>query len=162
MKTEEKIEPLITPIIDELGYEIVRIMLTGQVNPTLQIMIDNKNEKPIIIDDCVKVSKAIEEILDQNIEIEYNLEVSSPGVDRPLTKLKHFEKFVGFEAKIDTLAPAPDRKRFKGKLLSVKGENIEIESDGDTYTISFDNILKAKLVITDELLKSYQEQIEEN
>ncbi|MDD4555944.1 MAG: ribosome maturation factor RimP [Alphaproteobacteria bacterium] len=162
MKTEEKIESIIAPIIDEMGYEIVRVMLMGQARPTLQIMIDNKNGKPIIVDDCVKVSKAIEEPLDLNIDIEYVLEVSSPGVDRPLTKIEHFEKFVGFEAKIDTLTAVEERKRFKGKLLSVKGDKIEIETDGNNYTVSFDNVLKSKLVLTDELLKSYQQQIEEN
>ncbi|MFV0625861.1 MAG: ribosome maturation factor RimP [Alphaproteobacteria bacterium] len=161
MKTEEKIENLISPIIDELGYEIVRIMLIGQANPTLQIMIDNKNQKPIIIDDCVVVSKSISEILDENIDMAYNLEVSSPGVDRPLTKIEHFSRYVGFETKIDTLTAVEERKRFKGKLLSVNGNNIEIETDGNNYTVSFDNILKAKLVLTDELLKSYQEQTQE-
>ncbi|MDR1693799.1 MAG: ribosome maturation factor RimP [Lactobacillaceae bacterium] len=161
MRNETKIEELIIPIIDNLGYEVVRVALIGSVNPTLQIMIDNKNEKPIIIEDCVAVSKTISDILDENIDYQYNLEVSSPGIDRPLTKPKHFERFIGFDAKIDTLAEVERRKRFKGKILGVNGQNITIETDGSEYVVGFDNIMKAKLVLTDELLKAYEQECED-
>lgn len=161
MRTETKIEELITPIIDELGYEVVRVALMGNVNPTLQIMIDNKNQKPIVVEDCVKVSKEISEILDEKIEYQYNLEVSSPGIDRPLTKVAHFERFIGFNAKIDTLTEVEGRKRFKGKVLGVNGQNITIETDGSEYVVGFDNIMKAKLVLTDELLKAYEQDEED-
>lgn len=161
MRAETKIEELITPIVDELGYEVVRVALIGSINPTLQIMIDNKNLKPIVIEDCVKVSKALSETLDENIDYQYNLEVSSPGVDRPLTKPEHFARFLGFDAKIDTSVEVEKRKRFKGKLISVRRKDITIETDGLEYTIAFDNILKAKLVLTDELLKAYKQDLED-
>lgn len=161
---EQEIEKIISPIVEaEMGYEIVRVLfMSGQYKPTLQIMIDNKNNKPIVVSDCVKVSKAISEVLDENIDSEYDLEVSSPGVDRPLTKIEHFSRFVGFDAKIDTkMEVVEGRKRFKGKLVSVEGQDISIETDGAVYKVAFDNILKAKLVLTDELLKAYETEIED-
>lgn len=161
MRAETKIEELITPIVDEMGYEVVRVMLSGNVSPTLQIMIDNKNQKPIIVDDCVKVSKALSELLDENIDYQYNLEVSSPGVDRPLTKPEHFARFIGFDAKIDTSVEVERRKRFKGKIIAVAGQDITIETEGSEYTVAFDSILKAKLVLTDELLKACEQDLED-
>jgi len=159
---EKEIEEIISPIVEGgLGYEIVRVLfMGGQSKPTLQIMIDNRNNKPIVVEDCVKVSKAISEVLDENIDSEYDLEVSSPGLDRPLTKIEHFARFAGFEAKIDTKMEVEGRKRFKGRIVSVEGNDISIETDGAVYKVAFDNVLKAKLVLTDGLLKAYQTETE--
>ena len=160
MTIETKIEGLISPLIDGLGYEIVRVMMTGGMRPTLQIMIDNKNGKPIIVDDCVKVSKTISEVLDENIDNEYNLEVSSPGIDRPLIKIEHFIRFTGFDARVETSREIDGRKRFKGKIVSVKGQDINIDIDGKSFVVPFDSVAKAKLILTDELLKAYEEDLE--
>ena len=150
MKTEEKIERIIEPIIGAMGYDLVRVMLIGSVNPTLQIMIERKDLKPIVIEDCVKASKAISPVLDEKLEDDYNLEVSSPGVDRPLVKPEHFKRFIGSEAKIETHHEVEKRKRFKGKLVAAGSKEVEIEMAGIVYKIAFENIAKAKLVLSDE------------
>ena len=129
-------------------------------NPTLQVMIDRKDGKEITVDDCAKVSRALSEVLDEKdpIENQYSLEVSSPGIDRPLTKPAHFERFSGYEAKIETSEEIEGRKRFKGKITALdKDNNIHFDMDGTEYVIPFDAISKAKIVITDELLKQYEE-----
>lgn len=160
MQNETKIEKLIAPIIDDLGYEIVRTSLSGNTHKTLQIMIERKDLKDIVVEDCAKVSRAISDILDEKdpIEGEYSLEVSSPGLDRPLTKPKHFERFAGYETRIETLAEVEGRKRFIGKIISIdKKNNVLFLMNEQEYTIPFDDINKAKIILTDELLKAYEE-----
>ena len=150
------------PIIDDLGYETVRILTIGQVNPTLQVMIDVKDgSRDITVDDCAKVSRALSAVLDEKdpIKDKYSLEVSSPGLDRPLTKPEHFARFVGYTAKVETINEVDKRKRIKGEILSLdENNNVHMDMDGKEFVIAFDNIAKAKIVITDELLARYQEE----
>lgn len=158
MQVKHQLQDLLEPIIEGLGYELVRIMTIGQKNPTLQIMIDRKDGTDINVDDCASVSRAISEVMDEKdpIEDQYSLEVSSPGLDRPLTKLEHFKKFLGYETKIETGAEVMGRKRFKGKTVQVdEKENISLEMEGQVYVIPFAEINKAKIVLTDELLAAY-------
>lgn len=160
MPHKHPVEDIVAPIIDSLGFDIVRISTIGNQNPTLQIMIERKDRKDVIVEDCATVSRAISDILDEKdpIEGEYSLEVSSPGLDRPLVTLEHFERFAGFEAKIDTAAEVNGRKRFKGKILSVDDkQNIHFEMDEEEYVIPFEAVNKAKLVLTDELLNEYMD-----
>lgn len=154
MPQNHPLQAMLEPITTQLGYELVRIITIGQKNPTLQIMIDRLDGKNINVDDCVKVSRAVSEFMDEKdpIKDQYSLEVSSPGLDRPLTKIEHFKRFAGLEAKLETFNEVDKRKRFKGLLKNVNGNQISIDMDGTEYTIDFDNISKAKLVITDELL----------
>lgn len=165
MQHKHPVEDLVAPVIDGLGFEIVRIATLGSQNPTLQIMIERKDRKNLIVDDCALVSRAVSEILDEKdpIEGEYNLEVSSPGLDRPLTKPEHFERFAGYETKLETAQEINGRKRFKGIVKSIGKDNeIHFEMDGEEYVIPFDAVNKAKLVLTDELLAQYaEEQAEE-
>ena len=104
MQVKHYLTEMLEPVIEKLGYECVRIMTIGQANPTLQIMIDKTDDTEITVDDCAKVSRALSEVLDEKDPItdKYNLEVSSPGLDRPLTKPVHFMKFAGTEVKIET------------------------------------------------------------
>ena len=159
------LEKMIEPVVENLGYECVRIMLSGNVRQTLQIMIDIEDgSREITVDDCAKVSRALSKVLDEKdpIKNEYNLEVSSPGIDRPLTKPHHFERFKNDEAKIETIEAVDARKRIRGKILGLDSQNnVHIDMDGKEYVIAFDNIAKAKLVLTNELLAAYEEQIEE-
>lgn len=158
MQIKHQLQDLLEPVIEGLGYETVRIMTIGQKNPTLQIMIDRKDGAEINVDDCAKVSRAISEVMDEKdpIEDRYSLEVSSPGLDRPLTKVAHFKRFLGYETKIETGTEVAGRKRFKGKTTNVdEKNNISIEMDGETYVIPFEDINKAKIVLTDELLAAY-------
>lgn len=159
MQMKHPLEDLIEPIVEGLDYELVRILTVGQKNPTLQVMIDKTDGSEINVEDCATVSRAISKVMDEKDPIagEYSLEVSSPGLDRPLTKLKHFERFAGYETKIETGVEVSGRKRFKGIVTGVEGSNINFEMDGTAYVIPFEDISKAKLVLTDELLNQYVE-----
>ncbi len=160
MAQKHALQDMLEPVVESLGYELVRVLTIGMKNPTLQVMIDRKDGKEITVDDCAKVSRALSEVLDEKdpIENQYSLEVSSPGIDRPLTKPAHFERFAGYEAKIETSEEIEGRKRFKGKITALdKNNNVHFNMDGTEYVISFDAISKAKIVITDELLKQYEE-----
>lgn len=153
------LQDMIEPKVEELGYELVRVMTIGQANPTLQIMIDiPDNSREITVDDCANVSRVISDLLDEKdpIKDKYTLEVSSPGLDRPLTKLKHFERYKGYVVKIETDNKVCERKRFKGKITEVDSQNVVVDMDNIAYTIPFAEINKAKLVITDELWEEYQ------
>lgn len=158
------LQDMLEPIIDDLGYETVRILTIGQVNPTLQVMIDVKDgSRDITVDDCAKVSRALSAVLDEKdpIKDKYSLEVSSPGLDRPLTKPEHFARFRGYTAKVETINEVDKRKRIKGEILGLdENKNVHMDMDGKEFVIAFDNIAKAKIVITDELLARYQEEQE--
>lgn len=103
--------------INRLGFDVVRILTIGQKNPTLQIMIERKDRTDIVVEDCATVSRAVSEILDEKdpIKDQYNLEVSSPGLDRPLTVLEHFQRFAGYDAKIETSSEVDARQTFQRK-----------------------------------------------
>ena len=164
MQKKHPVDGLITPLIERMGYEVVRIMTIGVQNPILQIMIERKDNKPLVVDDCAAVSRAVSEVLDEKdpIEGEYSLEVSSPGIDRPLTKPEHFARFAGYEAKIETDEAVESRKRFKGRIIALeKGDNIRFLMDEKEYVIPFQTIAKAKLVLTDDLWNEIAEAQEE-
>lgn len=155
---------MLEPVIDQLGYETIRIITIGQVNPTLQVMIDVKDySREINVEDCAKVSRALSAVLDENdpIKDKYSLEVSSPGLDRPLTKPEHFARFKDYVIKVETINEVEKRKRIKGLNLGLNENNhIRIDMDGKEYVVAFDNIAKAKIVITDELWEKYQAEHE--
>lgn len=157
MQNKHPLQDLLEPAISNLGYEVVRILTIGQKNPTLQIMIDRLDGRDITVEDCTTVSRAVSALLDEKdpIKDQYSLEVSSPGLDRPLTKIEHFKRFAGYEARVETSVEVNERKRFKGKLLNVDNQNqIHIEMNGTDYAIPFADISKAKLILTDELLQA--------
>lgn len=125
MQSKHPLQDMLEPEINRLGFDVVRILTIGQKNPTLQIMIERKDRTDIVVEDCATVSRAVSEILDEKdpIKDQYNLEVSSPGLDRPLTVLEHFQRFAGYDAKIETSSEVDARKRFKGKsFLSTTGK----------------------------------------
>lgn len=153
------LEDLIEPVTDKLGYELVRVLTIGQANPTLQVMIDIKDHsRDISVDDCALVSRALSDILDEKdpIKDKYSLEVSSPGLDRPLTKPEHFMRYCGYVVKLETAEKVENRKRFKGKIVRANEQNAVIEMENVEYTIPYLKMTKAKLVITDELWAEYQ------
>ena len=146
-----------TPAIEGLGFELVRIRLMGGATRTLQIMAD-RPEGGIEVDDCGEISIAVSAILDVEDPIEENfvLEVSSPGIDRPLTRLKDFEMWKGWEARIETTELIDGRRRFKGMLAGVEGEEVLIELDEGnepvTIGLNFEWLSDAKLILTDDLI----------
>ena len=121
MQKRHHLQDLLEPLINQMGFDVVRIITIGNVNPTLQIMIERKDRENIVVDDCAAVSRAVSALMDEKDPIagRYNLEVSSPGLDRPLTALENFVRFAGFEAKIETDTEVEKRKRFKGDRKSV-------------------------------------------
>ena len=158
------LQDMLEPVITDLGYETVRILTIGQANPTLQVMIDTTDGgREINVDDCAKVSRALSAVLDEKdpIKDKYSLEVSSPGLDRPLTKPEHFKRFAGYTAKVETENEVNGRKRIKGVITGVDENNhVHMNMDDQEYVVAFDNIAKAKIVITDELWAKYEAEQE--
>jgi ribosome maturation factor RimP len=154
----ERIAKLITPAIEAMGFELVRVQVSGSQRPTLQIMAEPSNGRVMSVDDCAEVSRAISAVLDVEDPIAgaYSLEVSSPGIDRPLVRPKDYERFIGHEAKIETNAPIDGRKRFKGPIKSVDANAVELTVDGADIRMPFAAIHKAKLVLTDALIALHQ------
>lgn len=154
---DRRLAEIITPVIEDLGFELVRLRLQGGKTATLQIMAD-RPEGGINVDDCADISTAVSAFLDVEDPLEdaYHLEVSSPGIDRPLTRLKDFATFEGYEARLETTEQIDGRKRFKGVLAGVEGDEVllNIEEAGETHTIglNFDWLSDAKLVLTEELI----------
>ena len=160
---DRRLADIVQPVIEGLGFELVRIRLMGGATRILQIMAD-KPEGGIEVDHCGDISTAVSAVLDVEdpIEENYVLEVSSPGIDRPLTRLKDFEMWKGWEARIETTELIEGRRRFKGTLGGVEGEEvlIEIEDGKETVTIGlqFDWLSDAKLILTDELISEMLRQ----
>ena len=148
------VERSIAPVIEAMGYDIVRVVLSGRRRPRLQIMAERKDGAGMVVDDCVAVSRAASAILDVEDPISgpYELEVSSPGIDRPLTRLADFERFAGFEAKLETALPLDGQRRWKGCLLGLDGETVRLKTKSGEVALPFAAIEKAKLVLTDKLL----------
>jgi ribosome maturation factor RimP len=154
---DRRLADIVTPVIEGLGFELVRIRLMGGRTRILQIMAD-RPDGGIEVDDCAAISTAVSAVLDVEdpIEENYVLEVSSPGIDRPLTRLKDFDMWVDYEARIETTELIDGRRRFKGMLQGTEGDEvlIEIEEGGQPLTIGlkFDWLSDAKLILTDELI----------
>lgn len=151
---DRRIAEIITPVIADMGYELVRVRLMGGKTHTLQIMAD-RPQGGIEVDDCAAISTAVSAVLDVEDPITdaYTLEVSSPGIDRPLTRLKDFEAFEGYEARLETADLIDGRKRFKGILAGVEGTEVLINVEEGTIGLEFDWLSDAKLVLTDELIR---------
>lgn len=155
---DRRIAQIIGPVIEDMGFELVRVRLMTGKQATLQIMAQ-KPDGTIEVDDCAKISTAVSAVLDVEDPIveAYTLEVSSPGIDRPLTRLKDFDQWQGFEAKIETEELIDGRRRFKGILAGVEDDEVLIELDDAkepvTIGLKFDWLSDAKLVLTDELIR---------
>ena len=151
---DRRLAEIVTPVIEDMGFELVRIRLMGGNTPTLQIMAE-RPEGGIEVDECADISNAVSAVLDVEDPIldAYTLEVSSPGIDRPLTRLKDFDTFEGYEAKLETAELIDGRKRFKGELAGVEGSEVLINIAEGTVGLQFDWLTEAKLVLTDELIK---------
>ncbi|MCK5445402.1 MAG: ribosome maturation factor RimP [Rhodospirillaceae bacterium] len=157
MDAAQRVEQIISPAAEDLGFEIVRVQLSGDKRPRLQVMAEPNDGSNMEVGDCATLSRAISAVLDVEdpIPAEYTLEVSSPGIDRPLTRAKDFDRWKGFEARVEMNQMISGRKRFTGKLLGL-GENdvIRIEVDGETHDLPFDDLYRAKLLLTDELIQA--------
>ena len=151
---EKKISAIISPTIETLGYELVRVRLVPGETSTLQIMADRKSGE-IDVEDCSVISRDISVLLDVEDPIKdaYILEVSSPGIDRPLTRLKDFSNWQGYEVKLETYELINGQRRFKGEIYNIEKDNITLANNGKFTELSFKLISEAKLILTDNLIK---------
>ena len=153
----EKLTALIEPIAAAEGFELIRVRVTGARSKTLQVMAE-RPDGTMTAEDCARLSRALSPMLDESDPIEgnYDLEVSSPGIDRPLTRLKDFDEWQGFEAKLELTAAVEGQKRFRGVLAGIEDANIciDLEGEEETALIPFEMIASAKLVLTDELIRA--------
>lgn len=151
------LEERVAPTLDAMGFEVVRIALIGSVGRrTLQVMADRKDGGQISVEECAQISQTLSAIFDVEDPVPgaYDLEVSSAGIDRPLTRAKDFAAYAGFEAKVETKTPISGRRRFRGILGGLVGDAIVISVDGAKTEIPINAIGTAKLVMTDELIEA--------
>lgn len=151
---DRRIAEIVTPVVEDMGFEVVRVRLMSGKDSILQIMVQQP-DGTIEVDQCAEISTALSAILDVEDPIldEYNLEVSSPGIDRPLTRLKDFDQWQGFEAKVETDQLIEGRRRFKGELAGTDGDEILITIEEGTIGLKFAWLSDAKLVLTDDLIR---------
>ncbi len=149
---------IIEPEAEALGLALVRVrMIGGKDDPTLQVMAERPDTRQLTIDDCERLSRRLSDALDAADPIEegYRLEVSSPGIDRPLTRLRDFEDWKGHEARVTLSAPLSGRKQYNGDLLGIEGETVMVDVRGvGPIGLPFAGIASAKLVLTDKLIKA--------
>jgi ribosome maturation factor RimP len=151
---------IIEPSLDAMGYRLVRLMQTGGLHrPTLQLMAERRDDEPMTVEDCAEISRAVSALLDVTDPIAgaYLLEVSSPGIDRPLVHPEDYDRFAGLEARIDLSSPIDigghgGRKRFRGRVLGRDGDHVRLAVEGSELRLPLGEIARAKLVLNDELL----------
>ncbi len=151
---ENQIAGLVAPTLEATGYERVRVkLLGGRHRPRLQVMAE-RSGGGMSVDDCSKVSRLVSAVLDVEDPIKgaYDLEVSSPGIDRPLVRRADYERYAGHEVKIELRQAVDGRKRYRGRLLGVRDGAVVIAVGDGEAEIALDNVAAAKLVLTDELI----------
>ena len=156
METETRIGDMLSPTLEAMGYELVRIQISGSQHKTMQVMAERKDGAGMTVDDCADISREISAVLNVEDPLKdgYDLEVSSPGIDRPLLRPVDFERYAGFDAKVEMATAIEGRKRFKGQLLGIEQDLVKIRLDEEIYELPFGDIRRAKLLLTDELLKA--------
>jgi ribosome maturation factor RimP len=156
------ITTMIAPSLEAMGYRLVRVAFTGGRRPTLQIMAERRDEAAMSVDDCADISRTVSALLDvaDPIPVAYALEVSSPGIDRPLIERDDFVRYAGYEAKIEMANLIDGRKRFRGRLLGVAEDAVRVALADREVALPLADIVRAKLVLTDELLAAARKQQE--
>ena len=151
---DKKLAELLNPILEDLGFEMVRVRLSNGNPNTLQIMADRLDGQ-IGVDELAEINTSVGTILDVEDPIpeNYTLEISSPGIDRPLTRKKDFDSFQGFEAKVETTELIDGRRRFRGVLAGVNNDEVLINLEEGTIGLKFTWLSDARLVLSDDLIK---------
>lgn len=154
---EEQVEALVTPAIEAMGYFVVQVTVKDANKSRLLQIMAERADGGMNVDDCAKISHQVSALLDVEdiIPGEYRLEISSPGIDRPLIKRTDYENHMGHLAKIELLLPINGRKRYTGVLKTLIGDVLTLEVDGKPVALDYDDIQSAKLVLTDELIKQH-------
>jgi len=154
---EDRLSALVAPTLEGMGYELVRVAVLGRERPTVQVMADRADGSQITVDDCEAISHAVGAVLDVNDPLPgaWTLEVSSAGIDRPLTRLKDWNRFAGHMARVEMAVPIDGRKRFAGIVLGAEGEQARLRlDDGTEVALQLKDIRRAKLVLTDALIQA--------
>jgi len=148
-----QLEPILEPAVEAAGFRLVRLRLMGGHTKTLQIMAE-RPDGTMNVEDCAQLSRALLDFIERENPMggDFELEVSSPGIDRPLTRLTDFARWSGHEAKLELHTPIDGRKRFRGLLLGIDGQDVTIECQGQRIAIPFRGIAEAKLVLSDALI----------
>lgn len=160
MSEVEIIERLIAPSLADMGFRVVRVSFGGGGRPTLQIMAEPSNGSPMSVEHCADISRVVSAILDVEdpIQTAYMLEVTSPGIDRPLITRDDYRRFAGFEAKLELRQSVDGRKRFNGRIQPINDQDtVTIATETGPVALPFDDIVKAKLVLTDDLIAAAQD-----
>jgi ribosome maturation factor RimP len=153
------VEAMITPTIEAMGYEVVRVMIAGGQSVLLQVMAERHDGKAMTVEDCAEISRTVSALLEVEDPITgpYRLEVSSPGIDRPLTKARDFERFAGHRVRVEAGEAIEGRRRFIGMLKGVQeGSAVVVLDGGEEAAVPLGSIVRAKLVLTDELLAAHK------
>src|SRR5205807_5486735 len=155
-----QIAAIIEPSLDAMGYRLVRVVLLSARRATLQIMAERRDEAAMTVEDCAEISRPISALLDvaDPIAGAYTLEVSSPGIDRPLVRPEDYDRFAGFEARIELAQPLEGRKRFRGRLLGRVEDGVRLVGDDGEVRLPLAAISKAKLILTDDLIAQAQKK----
>lgn len=166
MTQVDQVRAIVAPSLEAMGYEVVRVLMMGSEHrPQLQIMAERVDRQGMTVEDCADISRAVSAILDVEdpIKSAYTLEVSSPGIDRPLTKPADYERFLGHEARIETRIAVAGRKRFRGTLTGVEGEAVLLrpEKEDEVVQVPFAEIQRAKLILTDALIEAAAAEAEQ-
>ncbi|MFT9063166.1 MAG: ribosome maturation factor RimP [Acetobacter persici] len=154
---EARLVALVAPTLEDMGYEIVRIAVLGRESPTVQIMADRADGSLISVEDCERISHAVGAVLDVEDPIPgaWTLEVSSAGIDRPLTRAKDWNRFAGHQAKAEVLVPIDGRRRFSGVVLGAEDGIARLRlDDGTEAALPLEEIRRARLVLTDALIEA--------
>ncbi|MBV9783597.1 MAG: ribosome maturation factor RimP [Acidisphaera sp.] len=152
---EARVADIVTPTLAHLGYELVRVMIFGRDRPTVQIMVERADGAPVGIEDCQRVSEVLGAVIDVEDPMQgaWTLEVSSPGIDRPLTRMKDWNRFSGHRARVDFAEPLDGRRRVTGIVLGADDQVARMRTDdGTELVLPLTNVRRAKLVLTDELI----------
>jgi ribosome maturation factor RimP len=148
------IAQLIEPSLASMGYRLVRVLVTSGRRATLQVMAERLDDLPITHDNCAEISHSVSALLDvaDPIAGAYTLEVSSPGIDRPLVRAEDYDRFSGFEAKIELAEPVDGRRRFRGRLIGTAEGVLRLLTEAGEVRLPLDVVARAKLVLTDDLI----------
>lgn len=154
MVDTNRIAQTVEPSLEAMGYRLVRVVVTSGRRATLQVMAERLDDQPMTVDDCAQISHSVSALLDvaDPIAGSYMLEISSPGIDRPLVRTEDYDRFRGFEAKIELARPIDGRKRFRGRLLGTSGGNLRLAGETGETELPLDAVARAKLVLTDDLI----------
>ena len=154
MVDTSSIAQIIEPSLAALGYRLVRLAVTSGRRATLQVMIERLDGLPITVDHCAEISHSVSALLDvaDPIAGTYTLEISSPGIDRPLVRTEDYDRFVGCKARIELARPIDGRKRFHGRLLGTSGGAVRLATEAGDLLLPLDAVVRAKLALTEELV----------